>query len=507
MTPYSVTTMKCKEYRRKISDALDDRLAPPAREAFEAHGRECPACAEALSALAREEKTARNATEITPRAGFEEKVLARVAAVPPTLQEGYGVARPRTMRFRMPFGIASGVLIGALLGVAGHRVLSPSNRTAAPTPETATTSTPELEVMTDQDNEVTRARKNVGTFFDASESLATDISNLSWIDPYADAMTLNRIVNALEMEERLKQAEKAKPILLRSEPQCAPALANLIDDQRFIVREVSAHESIQPDIVDAVRAKARNTLVIVRRIRADLQVKKPVKIKILWNFGKGRNGRFTRPFHADFAVDYLAEASRRELEGDPSSAVALCRDFTRKFPDSHLKSLALGRIIRLLKTDGRDEAVIKFAGEIPKLFKPGELPLLNQIQIEGLLEGVVRCDPKHLEKLFQMLNRQGPQRWCFRKILSVRVNDREIPVDRKIRGRAWTLYHRLTHDGWSMPRETIHHGKDGVSDVSILFEKLGKLSRSVAFGLKGLLAGVEKAPATEEVTCIVFACR
>ncbi|MHC4597569.1 MAG: anti-sigma factor family protein [Planctomycetota bacterium] len=494
--------MKCKEYRNKISEALDERLDPAVREAFDAHGRECPVCAEALEALAREEKTARNATEIAPRDGFEKKVLARIAVVPPTLQEAYGAAQPRANRFRMPFGVAAGVLIGALLGVAGHRILSPSTRPATPPIESATETGSALEKAKDLD--VDRARENVGTFFDASESLATDISNLSWIDPYADALTLNRIVNALEMEKKLKEAEKMKPILQRSEPRCAPALDNLIDDQRFIVQEVSSYETFRPDTVDAVRARARNSLANLNRIRAELQVRKPRHI--LLNFGKGRSGGFSFQFKADSAIDYLTEASRRELKGDACSALALYRDVTKKFPESHLKGVTLGRIVRLLKTDGRAEVVIQFVDEIPELFKPGELPLPNQIQIEGLLEGL-EVDSKKIGKIFELLNKHGPQRWRFRKILSVKLNEHEILVDRRTQGRAWSLYHKLTHDGWTRPRETIQHTKDGVRDVSIRFEKQGKLSPSVAYRLKRFLAGVEDAPAPDEVTRIVFSCR
>ena len=157
--------------------------------------------------------------------------------------------------------------------------------------------------------------------------------------------------------------------------------------------------------------------------------------------------------------------------------------------------------------DRVDSHIDILVGEIPELFKRGELPLPNQMQIERLLEGVEGCDSKQLGKLFEKLNRWGPQRWHFREILSIRLNDREIPVDLKLKGRAWSLYHKLTHDGWTRPRETIHHGKDGVRDVKIVFEKREKLCRDVSKGLKRLLAGLEKAPASEEVTRIVFACR
>jgi hypothetical protein len=39
-----VSTITCKDYRRALSDRLDEPLAKTEKDAFDAHGATCPAC-------------------------------------------------------------------------------------------------------------------------------------------------------------------------------------------------------------------------------------------------------------------------------------------------------------------------------------------------------------------------------------------------------------------------------------------------------------------------------
>ncbi|MHC5040643.1 MAG: hypothetical protein ACYTHM_25300, partial [Planctomycetota bacterium] len=177
-----------------------------------------------------------------------------------------------------------------------------------------------------------------------------------------------------------------------------------------------------------------------------------------------------------------------------------------KFPESGLKGVTLGRIVKLLQADGRDKAVVEFVDRIPEILERGELPMSNLRELERLV-GELKIDAKHLGKMYEKLIKHGPKQWYFREIVSVGLDDREITVTKKNRKRARALYHALTHDGWTRPRERIQHTKDGVRDVSIVFEKQEKLSHRVSRGLERLLAGEKDAAKPDEVTRVVFACR
>ncbi|MHC4777719.1 MAG: anti-sigma factor family protein [Planctomycetota bacterium] len=494
--------MECKKFEDLISEGLDGRLDESLRREFEAHESQCGSCSRVLAASVREERAARKTTAIVARSDFEDKVLTRVDSVPPTVQEGLST-RPGPARFRMITGIAAGLVVGLTLGVLGHRILMPSpgpaEGEAAAEPDLANTK------MKRPSADVDRARGDAANFFKASENLATDIHSLPWNDHYADAKTLDKIVNALEMEKRLKEAEQASPVLKKLSPDCSLAMEELINDQRFIVDQVSAHEAFRPDIVAEVKAKASNTFDNVKRIREGLNIGQPVSV--LWDPGKKGAASFTIHLGSERAIDYLAQASRHELAGDLQSALIICEKFSKKFPDSHLKLLAELRKARIWKTVGREDMVIQVFDALPRILEQGELLENQQVQIEGILRQISKCDPKKLSKIRKKVGSLVMKPSLFSHILAVKLNEAVIPMTRHKQHHAWVLYNRLTHDGWTMPQQKIRVDSDGARSVQIVFEKRGKIGKPVTQAMNWLMRGSEKQEDPEKVTRIAFLCR
>jgi anti-sigma factor RsiW len=74
--------MRCRVARKKISLAMDDRLAPPARLALGGHLRACPACSAWQQEQSQLADLLRAAPEIRPAPGFHAALRDRMDPAP-----------------------------------------------------------------------------------------------------------------------------------------------------------------------------------------------------------------------------------------------------------------------------------------------------------------------------------------------------------------------------------------------------------------------------------------
>jgi Putative zinc-finger len=118
-----------EEISDKLSDYLDDELAPPDRQAVEAHLQECQACAATLDDLRRIAADAAALRDTPPGGDLWPAIAERIASGP------RAAAPPRRrFAFTLPQLAAASLLLAALSGWLAVRVLTPSaDRSAAAT--------------------------------------------------------------------------------------------------------------------------------------------------------------------------------------------------------------------------------------------------------------------------------------------------------------------------------------------------------------------------------------
>jgi hypothetical protein len=113
-----------QEISDKLSDYLDDELAPSERQAVEAHLQECEECAATLADLRRITGTAAALGDAPPATDLWPGVAERIAAGPRAAVP----ARRRRFAFTVPQLAAASLLLAALSGWLTIRVLSPSRQ-------------------------------------------------------------------------------------------------------------------------------------------------------------------------------------------------------------------------------------------------------------------------------------------------------------------------------------------------------------------------------------------
>ena len=111
-----MSTAPCAEVRERLSDWIDQALAPADRERLEAHLAGCPACREEADRLQRTVLLLRQAPPVRAPAGFVDRVLARARPEPwprrlaRRLRDAWGPGR--SWPSRLPLPLAAMVLVG-----------------------------------------------------------------------------------------------------------------------------------------------------------------------------------------------------------------------------------------------------------------------------------------------------------------------------------------------------------------------------------------------------------
>jgi len=481
--------MKCRDFGKRMSEYMDGQLDDAERADFDAHLRDCPACASELASARKLEDEARRATAAAPAPGLESRVLG-------LLDSGAGIpdrpAHPAPRSFRFPTGLAAGILVGVALGFVIHASIprpeapgaDPGGR--APTPAVETTDLEPMFISKD----LTEAKQDLDDFVNASELLASDINTLPLgDDPSYSWVTLRRILNAMDYEKKLGRARRARPVLEHFEPECTPLLDSYLEEQADI-RNLISDSSISPRVVKDVQAKALTTMDNVYNIRRRFGLRErqnPLHIRV------ADIGNVSLQLTIGGEGECIAQASKFELEKDFSVALALCQNLRKKYPRSRLKPLAFTRELRIWSKAGHDDRMVRMFEKMPQVFRPGEIGQGFLVSVTPLLKNLGDCDPKKKNLILGKIVGRFSQRWTpFSVIQSVRLDGTAVPVEGEDQEKtAFTLFALLPKAGWNSAMHVNYVSEDpGRKTVRARFTKGEALGENLRRLLEKLLREV-----------------